>query len=203
MKIVSHLIFYILPLSLLLCAGLCCPTDDPPISVITIEQDNAIAILDNKTTFSLNDTLFVITKIDNSQLTTTSQQVNITDYLEQQNEVPALEYGLQLYKESSFGNDVKISVSNTNLIVKEGNINNIDDDDYTGITVRCPLIQDTFTNYFGIILKEKGRFYLANTNLEYDEKVVIYEGNSSKGYFIFSTTITHDDENGKYIFTVE
>ncbi|WP_298496592.1 hypothetical protein [uncultured Algibacter sp.] len=198
MKIISTFVL----ITVSLCAGLCCPPEeDYNYESIQIQNDHLINIENDQNTFQLNDTIYINTVINNIQKTIDGIDINLTDYLITE-EAPSLFYNMTLYKETNFGTPVKITVTNDNLIVINGSVENTYD---SLIEVKNNYNDNDidFKSKFGIKLLEKGSYYLASPNTDYINQIEIY-GNTIDNYQLLITSkIRNSDENSIYRFTVE
>ncbi|MDG1730430.1 MAG: hypothetical protein P8K68_01245 [Algibacter sp.] len=196
MKIFNTLIL----ITISLCAGLCCPPEEEyDYQSIEIKNNNLVQIENDKTTFQLNDTIYVNTIIDNNQITVDNKNIILSDFLNLDTD-PYLYFNLTLYKKTRFGTLSKIAVTNSNIVVLNGLAKNSYDEI---IEVKNEYDSVNFTSKFGIKLLESGTYYLAPPNFDYSE--YLYINGISRDYdqiTIFSK-IKKSEDTGAYKFFVE
>ncbi len=205
MKLISLLSFYILPLNLLLCASFCCPEDDDVTNHISIENNSIISIENNANTFTIDDTIYIVTTIENVQTTTDNQNVVLSDYFYLDLlETVVLGYNLNLYKDSGFGNKIAIPIDQEFIEILEGNVITDTSLSFPNLAITSVFNGTHFENKFGIQLKESGIFYLSKSQIGNNTiPLTIFGGDYNKGLIDISTKIINADDDGFYKFIVD
>ncbi len=204
MKLTNLLTFYILPLNLLLCASFCCNEEEDFTNQISIENNTLISIENNTNTFAIDDTIYIITTIENAQTTTDNQNVILSDYFYLDlPESVVLGYNLNLYKDSDFGNKIAIPIDEEFIEILEGNITTDTSPNFPNLTITSIFNGTHFKSKFGIQLKESGTFYLSKSQIGNNTiPLTIFGGDYNKGLIDISTKIINADADGFYKFVV-
>ena len=183
-----------------LCAGLCCPPEeDGDYESFEVQKDHLITIENDQNVYQLDDTIYINTLVNNNQVSVDEKNIFVTDFTDLDND-PYINYNIVLYKETNFGTLAKIEVTNDNIIVTEGLVQNVYDEI---IEVKSSYNGTNFKSRFGIKLLETGTYYLASPNFDYTQAIYIQASFSYDKYLTIISKIKDSDEKGAFKFIVE
>ncbi len=177
-----------------LCAGFCCRKEvlrDP--EVYNIEKENLIEIKDSRTSFNVNDTIWIKTEVSVLQ-EHENQNVNISEITGDSDRLYSY---LGFYELTNFENPLEINLSEDELVHKTGDIayNN------SSLTATAYLQNCQFLSEFGIILKQPGEFIISSS---YRPGAINLYVDTSNGTTVnISTTIKNSENPLEYHFVVE
>lgn len=196
----TKLVFFIIPISTLLCG---CPPEEKYTEYFYIKNNNIISIIDNTTTFNVDDIIYIESSINNSQTTIDNQKVTLKDFYRYKDEFNVLlNHSLTLYKESNFGNLISIPIDEEYLKILEGEVTTSNNTNHPNINIQSILKGEVFRSKFGITLKEKGTYYLSSSNTTTNGSILITGGDYEFGRIEIRSKIINSNEKGLYMFTV-
>lgn len=177
-----------------------CEEDEFFPTQIDVINNTVVQIENNETTFNINDSIIIQTSISNEQITSTGQNILLTDYDYAEAGQSGYQYTLTLYKLTSFGTIAVIPLTSDSITNIEGEtiVEN------QTITARSLFDGASYRNKFSITLPESGIFYLAGSGFltDNDGKLRIDGGIYEKGLITISSTMVDANANGAYVFTV-
>lgn len=157
------------------------PCDDNGYSFI---NQDLIKIEGNQISYNVGDTLWLDAVVSRNQIL----QYNQSNYdLFSKNET--LSYMLNMFKNSSLGNDYQVYINTENLISIKGKAEN----NYFTLTKEG----DTFVNYTGIKLIESGNFRISV------DDIYSYGSSGCNSSVQIQTKILNSDEDNYYNFNVQ
>lgn len=133
---------------------------------IYIDNNEIVQIENNQNTFSVGESITIVTDIDLEQVTTNNKTVNLSNYDLGQVGQSSYEYVLTLYKATTFGTITAIG----QVPLTEDLITSIEGEieikDPLGILQVSSIFDGTsYKNKFSILLPEAGTYYLARDPL--------------------------------------
>ncbi|MFS4481767.1 hypothetical protein ACKGJY_02030 [Hyunsoonleella sp. 2307UL5-6] len=178
--------------SISLCASFCCPEEDDFFPLKEIANNTIISINDNKKVFDLGEQIFINTTFSNEQTTLDGETILLSDY---NNNNDNIRCTFALYKETNFGTLVKISVTDNNIEVINGNTYT----DRHWINAENTFKDNKFSSVFGITLLESGTYYITGTNYDFDNDGIVWFYISDVN---LASKIINSEDDGAYKFTV-
>ncbi|WP_044397996.1 hypothetical protein [Lacinutrix sp. Hel_I_90] len=177
-----------------------CEDDDFFPTQIDIINNTVVHIENNETTLNINESIIIETNILNEQITSTGQNILLTDYDYAEAGQSGYYHTLTLYKLTSFGTIAEIPLTSDNITNIEGEtlVEN------QTITARSIFDGTSYKNKFSILLPESGIFYLAGSRFltDNDGKLRMDGGIYEKALITISSTMVGANANGAYAFTV-
>jgi len=176
-----------------LCAGFCCPEEDDYIepATYTIEAPGLIEIKDSRTSYALHDTIWIKTEVPvnlehNGELLDISEVAGNSDRL----------YAyLDLYQQTGFENPTLLSLSQNEVIIREGEVSTS-----SALIATAFLNGQKFQSEFGIVLKQPGEFFIGTY---YQQPLNLYVDTNNGVIVYLLTTFKSSDEPDLFRFTVE
>lgn len=176
-----------------LCAGFCCPEEDDYIepATYTIETTELIEITDSRTTYALNDTIWIKTEVP-VNLEHQDEIINISEVTGNSDRLYAY---LDLYQQTGFENPTLLSLSPDEVIIREGEV-----------STNSALIATAFRNgqnfqsEYGIVLKQPGEFFISGY---YQQPLNLFVDTNNGVLVYLLTTFKDSDEPDLFRFTVE
>lgn len=176
-----------------LCAGFCCPEEDDYIELATytLEVPELIEITNSRTTYALNDTIWIKTEV----LVNLEHQGEIINISEVAGNSDRLYAYLDLYQQTGFENPTLLSLSPDEVIIREGEVST-----NSALLATAFLNGQNFQSKFGIVLKQPGEFFISNY---YQQSLNLFVDTNNGVLVYLLTTFKNSDEGDLFRFTVE
>ncbi len=176
-----------------LCAGMCCPPEqDRNYENFEFDAPGLIEIQNEGNVFNQNDTLWVKSVIPNTLPNQDGEEIDIQE-LREDSETAYL--SLNLYLENSFSQPSPIVLSEDELFSTTGSIA------YTyNIEVTAVEVDNQIQTEFGIVLKEKGNYFLGSAYLQ--NPLSFYLNTTNYNNITIITNFANQDSD-QFQFSVE
>jgi len=176
-----------------LCAGFCCPEEDDYIepATYTIEAPELIEIKDSRTSYALNDTIWIKTEVSVNQ-EDNGEIINISEVAGNSDRLYAY---LDLYQQTGFENPTLLSLSPDEVIIRGGEVSTS-----SALIATAFLNGQNFQSEFGIVLKQPGEFFISSY---YQQPLNLYIDSNNGVLVYLLTTFKNSDEPDLFRFTVE
>lgn len=136
-----------------LCAGMCCPPEpDHNYQNYDFDVPGLISVQNQGQVFNQNDTLWIKTVIPNTLISENGEEFEINELSENAENASAI---LNLYLENSFNQPSPIILSENEIVPLTGSANYQYD-----LVITAIAKENRMENEFGIILKERGNYFL-------------------------------------------
>ena len=176
-----------------LCAGMCCPPEpDHNYQNFDFDVPGLVVIQNEGRVFNQNDTLWVKTVIPNTLINQDSEEIDI---IELSGNAQTASTILNLYLENSFNQPSPIVLSRDEILPIIGSA------DYQyDLEVNAVEADGQIKSEFGIILKEKGNYFLGSAFLQNPLSFYLNTTNSNQ---ISITTNFANQDSDQFRFSVE
>jgi hypothetical protein len=176
-----------------LCAGMCCPPEqEPNYENFEFDAPGLIEIQNEGNVFSQGDTLWVKSIIPNTLPNEDGEEIDIQE-LRENSETAYL--GLNLYLENNFTQPSPIVLSEDEMFSTTGSIA------YKyNIEVTAVEIDNQIQTEFGIVLKEKGNYFLDSAYLQ--NPLSFYLNPTNYNNILIITNFANQDSD-QFRFSVE
>jgi len=158
-----------------LCAGMCCPPeDDTPYVSFEFDTPGLIAVEGETNRFSQNDTLWVNLVIPNTLLNENEEEIDIYELT---GNTGIARLNLNLYLANNFDRPSPIILSENEIISTTGEV------EYKyNLSVTARLVNGLLQSRFGIVLKEKGNYFLGSGYLPNPPSIYLESDNYNSVY---------------------
>ncbi len=175
-----------------LCAGFCCPEEnDLQAEIYKFEREDLIIIEDSKTSFDLNDTIWIRTEVP-VNLEYEGRDLNLTEISGNSDRLGS---SFGFYQVTNFENPLEVNLSESELIPRIGDVTAGNAINFTAY------LEDTmFINEFGIILKQPGNF-LISSNYRPNTIFLYLETTNYTSVYI-KTSFKDSEDPDRYLISV-
>lgn len=176
-----------------LCAGMCCPPeDDTPYVSFEFDTPGLISVESETNKFSQNDTLWVNLAIPNTLLNENEEEIDIFELTGNTGNARS---DFNLYLANNFDKPSPINLSEKEIISTVGDI------EYKyNLMVTAIEANGMLKSRFGIVLKEKGNYFLGSGFLPNNPSIFLKSDTYNS--VIIRTSFAGENDN-KYEFSVE
>ncbi|MDT0647062.1 hypothetical protein RM545_10195 [Zunongwangia sp. F260] len=176
-----------------LCAGMCCPPeDDHDYENFEFDAPGLIEIQNDGNVFNQNDTLWVKTIIPNTLFDEDGEEI---DLLELRGINQNAYLGLNLYLENGFDQPIPIILSEDEIFPITGTVTY-----QYSIDVNTTEVNGQIQSDFGIVLKEKGDYFLGSSYLP--NPLSVYLEGENYNQILINTNFANQDSD-RFQFSVE
>lgn len=176
-----------------LCAGMCCPPEeDRNYENFEFNAPGLIEIQNEGNVFNQNDTLWVKTVIPNILLNEDGEEIDINEL---RGDGETASTVLNLYLENSFNQPSPIVLSEDEIFSTIGTVNY-----HYDLVITAIRVDGQSQSEFGIILKERGNYFLGSAYLQ--NPLSFYLEASNYNQILITTNFANQDSD-QFQFSVE
>ena len=175
--------------------------DDEYVPDNEIKNDDLIEIEDNRSSFLVEDYLFITTKVNNQQTTIDNKIVNLKDFIV--DDEAFIVHGLALFMLSQENQEIPYIIEEVQEL--DGSVEFTGQDSFFYTKSFYNEADNDFFSKIGIKLSQPGTYLLKSSLFRDNEYQIIFDlnGSASAGTLQLTTSILNADEEGVYQFTVE